>query len=761
MKLSLDIIRQLSGWEINYSLINEKGNITSLPSRNVNRIGKEGQGVPVPPDGESAVWEGKDYEPFCETTDSSVIETLLRTVFYAIPKASDIKNLGNYLSAVLLGTHWTKICSLAAPNETIILELFIAPDDFEIHRLPWEMMYDGKTPLVALIERDVPIVRMIRSKGAARTVTLTLPLKVLFVIGQKLDNNLRPGAEYIGLLRQMKIKLDAGERNRHLNIKVLTEATWDELKESVEEFQPMVVHFISHGDESGHLLLSKRDDFTQELLDEPDYCDAAKLLLAMRSDSSSHQIPPIVVLNACYTSSVGIGNGDSYRSMAAQLVEGGVAVAVGMTGEVADGACRLFTRRFYQALITENASIDISVSTARGRRAAMLFYVKEDETLCENHIEWARPTLFLNDVVTFNLITDDIMCLRAEAPQRFITDGRIFCDRLSHLQHYQKFLDNSQSIDYGKMLLFNTNAPIDSKDKYGKTRLLRELAALTMTKGFIPCPIFSSTSFEPPPNLLLFAFELVKGMNFTREKLNIKKKEVPFVLELTADLFGKELLVSDEDVFKRQKIELDKLARKIVTSDVWNSSVPQLVRDSILNDFKDFRDDLAQVGLSAPIFVLLDDFHRYDGVTGDFLTESFFNEYGLGEINMPVCVIATYSTYGEQTNAQKDISGFIKNFNSRVYARRAIELKQIEEAEEARLAYTQHLLSLKSPLAPNTHKTKEADINNLFESIHGTIRGVPSSFDNTDLELLLKFASKQKYLLEANDQVIYDSFYKK
>jgi hypothetical protein len=53
------------------------------------------------------------------------------------------------------------------------------------------------------------------------------------------------------------------------------------------------------------------------------------------------------LVNACHT-----GEPDSsYLSFAAGLVRGGVPVAVGMAGEVADGACRIFTREFYRGLI--------------------------------------------------------------------------------------------------------------------------------------------------------------------------------------------------------------------------------------------------------------------------------------------------------------------------------------------------------------------------------------------------------------------------
>jgi len=762
MKLSLLITKNSDGWTIEYDRSGSgDGDGKALAPRKLGRIGDKGCGFPVPPDDESAGWNNKQHEPLCETPDSRVVERLLRKVFYTDPQANDIKNLGNYLSAVIFGPYWTEVCSLAEPNETIELELFIAPDDLEMQRLPWEMMYDEDVPLSALKDRDVSIARIIKSKENSKTVPLTLPLKVLFVIGRKLDNALRPGAEYLGLLRQMKIKIGEGEHNRHLNIKVLTEATLKELKESIKDFHPLVVHFIAHGDEKGRLLLSKRDEQTDALLEEPERCDAGKLLDAMRAENPPHDVPPIVVLNACHTSEVNSDANDGYCSLAARLVEGGISVAVGMTGEVADGACRLFTRRFYQTLISDNP-IDISVSTARGRRAAMLFYVNEDEKFYENHIEWARPTLFLKENVTFLLHIDEAACLRAEAPGHFVVDSTTFCDRLYYLKHYQKFFDNSRSAQHGKMLLFSVSVPDGNKEQYGKTRLLRELAALTLLNGFIPCPIFSGKTFEPPPNLLLFALTLAEAMNFTRTKLKLDAVKKSFALELTAHVLGEPL--SDIALgfqFDLQKEKLQKRARELGLPGQPDAPSPAIVRAAVLEDFKLLKTDLAKLGLIAPIVVFLDDLHRYDGVTGEFLNDVFFNEYGLGEIDLPVCVIATYSTNNEQSNAYRDIDNFIKHVNSRVYARRAIELKQIEEAEEARLAYAQHLLTLDNPLAANTQRDKQEGVDLLFKYLLKEIRGVPSLFNSSALKMFLEYGVESKLLLPANDETIYEYLNKK
>jgi hypothetical protein len=748
MKLSLQTTKQADGWTIQYRL---DGSPDLLPARTLRRIGEAGKGFPLPPPEESAQWRNKPHEMLCDAEEVKIIGTHFRKVIHGEPQAGDIRNFGNYLTSVLFGQNWEKACQMAEQNRQIEIELHFSPNDIEMQRLPWEMMYDEDRPFAAIPNRGIAIARIIKQENPqGDRINLNMPLKVLFVIGSKLDNTLRPGAEYLGLLRQMKIRLGQETRNRSLNVKIITQATIEEIEELVNDFKPAVVHFICHGDDEGRLLLAKYNEQKTGKTDKADLCDAARLLESLRYKEPPHNVPPIIVLNACHTSEISESGKESYSSLAAQLVAGGASVAIGMRGEVAEGVCRVFTRRFYQALITENP-ININLSTAHGRRAAMLHFVNNyDVKYYENQVEWARPTLFLSDRLSLELMNDETACTLADSPQKFIIDNSTFCDRLSYLQHYQEFRSDIVSNKYGKMLLFSSNVPDNHVEQYGKTRLLRELAMQILLDGLIPCAVFSNRTFEPPKNLLSFALKIADAMNETRGIFELPERRDSFALKLAAIHFNENL----PDVAQTFDFEIkrSRLIQNVAGSE--DFPAPDTVRMAMLEDFKILKKDLAGFNLNAPILVLLDDLHRYEGVTTDLLNNNFFKDKGLGDNDTPIAIIATYSTNGEQSNARKDIEDFIKSVNGRVYARKAIELQPISEFDEARMAYSQYLISKEKPLAVNTRSDAQ---DYFFKALHNNIKGIPSLFNQINSPLLLEFAIGSNVLLEANDEQIYEN----
>src|ERR1019366_335603 len=121
----------------------------------------------------------------------------------------------------------------------------------DLHRQPWEMMHNGTEFLARAFPRLVTVTRLVAGKPLEAR-QLGLPPRVLFVIGSKLDDpQIRPGAEYLGLLRQ--IRSENGERSIHTRI-LCTSAdrperkiTPSSLRQVVKDFQPDVVHFICHG----------------------------------------------------------------------------------------------------------------------------------------------------------------------------------------------------------------------------------------------------------------------------------------------------------------------------------------------------------------------------------------------------------------------------------------------------------------------------------------------------------------------------------
>ncbi len=761
MKLSLRIAKQSNGWTIEYSLNN---NSTLLSSRTLGRIGEVGRGFPLPPQAELVLWQKAGHE----NLQVSTLERLFENVLHTDPKANDIRAIGNYLTAVLFGHYWSQICNLTPANESIEIQLYFSPGDAELQRLPWEMMYDNQAPFAIGTGRDVAIARVVnrgQENQEQQTINLNMPLKVLFVIGSKLDNALRPGAEYLGLLRRIRIKLGQETRNRNLNIKILTETTLDELEDAVNEFEPTVVHFICHGDDEGHLLLTKRDAQNNKST-EADPCNAGRLLAVLHPGEPSPEVSSIIVLNACHSSDLRDGaNGseidssvkESYRSLAARLIEGGAAVAVGMTGEVADGACRLFTRHFYQALVTNNP-INISLSTAKGRRAAMIhFKTHSGGNFYETNIEWARPTLFLAGDVMLSLNEDERSCQLAEAANQFNVEDSVLCDRVIYMKAYQEFRREIMSSGRGRMLGFSVEK--QDPDQYGATRLLREIATQALLEGLIPCPLFnlrgSVIGKEIPRNPLDFALRVNDAMNETRKIFDLEKKLNSFTLELAANFFGEQLP-------PLEAIQQFKFAKNVLEKKVRQMGPPpdgpdfESIRDALVEDFRQLATALEQYGLQAPILVLIDDLHLYDGVTSTLLTEYFFTDYGLGETDIPVSFVITYSKKGLGDGALKDIEHFINNLTRRIYA--VFPLMPIEDEHEKRLAYTQFLLLRReNPLAASTLSDKRSQVKAFFELMDEEVKGIPSRFRNPSGELqgIIKTFTYLKALIDANDEAIF------
>jgi len=111
------------------------------------------------------------------------------------PGTGDMVRFGSYLFDVLVGSAWNTITAAGLP-EMIELD----SSDPEFHRLPWEMAY-GPTDFLAKL--NVGMIRVIPSAGGPQKITISP--KVLFVIGADLsDKRIRPGAEYLGMLKRLE-----------------------------------------------------------------------------------------------------------------------------------------------------------------------------------------------------------------------------------------------------------------------------------------------------------------------------------------------------------------------------------------------------------------------------------------------------------------------------------------------------------------------------------------------------------------------------
>ncbi|HMQ33542.1 MAG TPA: CHAT domain-containing protein, partial [Chloroflexaceae bacterium] len=360
------------------------------------------------------------------------------------PGAGDVERFGRYLFHTLIGPgSWAAIKS-AAGGQPIELALCWDAGERCLARLPWEMMARPKPEHPAgsvFLAADEPLVAITRRVPgrAVLPAQLQTPPRVLFVVGTDLGEQvIRSGAEYLGLLRALESN-DLGLRHQ-----LLAQASPERLKAAIAFFRPSILHFICHGgvySDSGRPFLDLRSDDPAGGVKEVTTDDLFTLL----ADGPEVEA---VVLNACYTASAGDYSavGQVALPMAEALVAGdgarSVPIVVGMAGEIGDRACRLFTRRFYETLLSGGS---IAQATAQGRRLG-LTNPHGDEWLTS--LDWALPTLFLPasaGEATLAVSDDPDERVRQRNAGRFRHgEYPVFCGREDHFDAYAALMGDDR-----------------------------------------------------------------------------------------------------------------------------------------------------------------------------------------------------------------------------------------------------------------------------------------------------------------------------
>src|SRR5262249_13875014 len=162
-----------------------------------------------------------------------------------------------------------------------------------LHRLNWEMMHGRKEFLAGMLHPEVAITRIVSGTDGVKARQISLPPRVLFVIGTSLtDPKIRPGAEAVGLLKRIE------ESARTIQWRGLQRGKPEVTKGQVQQFNPDVVKFICHGlvDKTGKGYLELETNEADRQDDKRHY--AKTLLDCLRG---AGDFPPIVVLSACYS----------------------------------------------------------------------------------------------------------------------------------------------------------------------------------------------------------------------------------------------------------------------------------------------------------------------------------------------------------------------------------------------------------------------------------------------------------------------------
>lgn len=774
--IDVKYVEQKDAWEVVAYCADNGRELLSAPHimRRLSHPNKAALVFPVPP--EKEVQDMDNTLPHCSLCAATNVETI-QAVYNRIAdrrlEDRDALIFGRYLFSTLLGdTLWDRMIKEVG-TESIELALRWPAEEWALSRLPWEMMSnDAKTFLAADPHRLIAMTRIVATPEQAQSLKplqLHLPLKVLFVVGTALnDERIRPGAEYLNLLQRLK----ASGQYLALNPYVLQRATSEAIGEAIERFQPTVIHFICHGNlvgNKGYLELVSADRSGKDELD-------GTRLHTMLTRSGKQQPPQIIVLNACKSGATAAQEG---MSLAVELVSRGVPMVAAMNGEIADHACRLFTRRFYEALLSGKS---VACATAEGRWAGIA-HMRQPE----RKIDWAYPTLFLADgispAIKLQQNADWLEFQKIAEGFHILNNPPIFCDRLDVIEKYYREL-MTPCVDNAVVKRVVDNAAVKrilavevdvraipmKHAQYGKTRLLEELAAKAVRDGHVPCLLSYQEGEELPRNLLELGMAFVKAIDSTRKR---------FKLDTTPQ---NDFLIPDHELLKLietilpalvvvaaglnprlqygQRIKKIYSMLKTLTAEQRNEIDNGLARDALQVDLKKLADEVQQKYPELPlltVLVLIDEVHLFDSAAAEFI--KWLGPHGLGTEEKPVPVIFTFSSNQQEEQAQ--YSGALKALTDFLEQKRSytevLTLGPLCQTVDDLLPYQQYLLHYKVPLVINRAAEKEK-IKLFFQRLHGKVKGIPSRLkigeENDDVEALIESWTDNNVLEEANDEQI-------
>ncbi|HEV2706154.1 MAG TPA: CHAT domain-containing protein [Pyrinomonadaceae bacterium] len=578
-------------------------------------------------------------------------------------EAKHITDFGRYLFDTLLGKSlWEEMLSEAAEEDFIELCLSWGRSETYLHRLPWEMMRGANDFfLVCGIPKLVAITRLVADTKHVTARQISPQPRLLFIIGTSLtDEQIRPGAEYLSLLRQFRLE------QRSFHSRVLQRASPLQMKQELKRFEPDVVYFICHGgidSKTGRGYLSLELDASEkeapgdeEAKEKLKRRDAEQLLSMLKVTG---QPPPIVVLSACYSAggNKGLKRDDDRKGgkmlgahdaapLAAELVAGGVPVVIGMSGEISDLACRLFTRQFGTALVSGDQLVR---ATGEGRCAAF-----SEGLPPQDSVDWAFPAVFMAEGVGPDYAPLPPEAVLAESTAvRWIRGYDI--DRLpvfcSRDEFFDAFYQLFQPHEPPALVAYTESNLAD----YGKTRILQQLAVTALREGHIPCIVSSELDdWKPPQNIAQLCVELLRAIGKAREVIGLPPPLKGSLLRYLR------FVAAGCDAYR---VMCDRMAQ---IEDAF-SDAPQACFDNLMVLFPALDDIIEAEGVRAilrtelkslidearqahpnvvredgRVLVMLDEVHRYDKAFIP-LFYKLLDDFGLGTDEEPVPVVMALS----------------------------------------------------------------------------------------------------------------------
>lgn len=736
-----------SDWKVTFRS-DQFGETTYQRSLQKAADGRKGY-FPIPPANELPA-DTADHYKLCSGDEEAFWHDYESIVARRLKSGTTVR-FGHYLFDTLIGRSiWTSIVKHADESKDRYIELCLSWDtnDAELHRLNWEMMHSPDCFLFLDRSHKIAVSRVAPSTKTIIPRSAGVPPRMLFVIGTSLnDTQIRAGAEYVGLLRQL-------ERNaRRIHSRVLQNASPQRLIETIRSFQPDVVHFICHGGFStreGHGYLELELDEREENRERY----APQLFSFL---SSGEQTPSIVVLSACSTATVGSGRmlgAHELAPLAAELVVAGIPIVIGMGGEISDLACRLFTRRFGEALVLGEPLV---VATTEGRRAAFA-----EGAAPHTSADWAFPSLFLSEGVTPDFTPIDANAQNPDAVievwiRRYKLDVKpVFCSREDFMDEYYRLLkskDNSVLVAYVD----------DKKPGYGRTRLLQELALNALRDGHVPCLIASNApDWSPPPTIAKFSVEILRSISNARNALQLEPPVNSVLLQLLKGGSDSEKLRTFESKYAAMPpgIVFEELLQALSDQefDVAVGAIKQAIEADLCKLVEDARKKYPEIikDDSRPL-LLLDEVHGYHKALYPLFHEllPLFDSGQTGAEYVPVVMTLSLGTPADEQ---------LKPIKEKAPSHSWIKFKELKKFAEGEdmLAYSQVLLHpFDKDLNPgysgkawtfDYRGVDEQIIHRYEQRLRKWVKGLPAGFSDSTFFVIIESAIDDRFVVTADDE---------
>lgn len=728
-----------AGWRVRVT----QGDAAIAPERVMRRVTIAIGGDSHFPMPQETIAEAEPHAALCADTTGALAAKLYERVVQRGLDPGDVERYGRWLFDSLLGpASFEAIVRAARGMGADLAEIALRwpASERSLSRLHWEAMRSAAGFLAAGVVRDpsgsgvrITMTRIV--EGAAHVPReMASPPRALFVLGGGAgDKELRPGAELLSVLRPLR------HGDRSLRGEVLVRATPGRLRDAVTRLEPELVHIVAHGvvDQGACLLELAADE------GESDGLRTADQLLAMLTRGGL--LPTVVVVSAC---DAGLALPLTQAgSLASQLVAGGVPIVVGMAGRISDAACRLFARRFGEALL---AGEPLVAATEEGRRAAF-----SDGEPPDRSIDWALPALFLAEGVApdFGTKTAPDDPIEQRITRYKVAATPVFCGRDDALEALYQILARKE---HPVLAIASDGADL------GRTRLLKELTAAALRAGHIPVlMVWESPTAAVPVSIEMLARQLGLSIERTRAHFGLKPREAsPLALLLGAPpAAGLDALRSD--------VRLPESLRGHLTfAESLDARAFALgIADELAALARDARS--ADAAAAAPTLrpasralVLVDDVHRWDKALEPFLDE-LITVRGLGTDDEPVPVVLSFSLDGPAATLLRPVA------ERRRAGWTTRKLERFAPGEDL-LAYQQVLLHPFGPVLPKFSDLRwvfhfnvdESLVRESLEAFEDVIAGAPAELATRQFYGLMRVAKASGFVVAAGDEDVLEKLRK-